>query len=101
MRTLIAGGQVVGPAGATAMDVIIDGETITALAAPGSGLATSWAAEAERVIDASGKYVLPGGIDAHTHMEMPFGGTFSACIMISAPLPAACCMARTISPSVA
>jgi dihydropyrimidinase len=78
MRTLIAGGQVVGPAGATAMDVIIDGETITALAAPGSGLATSWAAEAERVIDAAGKYVLPGGIDAHTHMEMPFGGTFSA-----------------------
>src|SRR5689334_1653340 len=78
MRTLIAGGQVVGPAGATPMDVIIDGETITALAAPGSGLATSWAAEAERVIDASGKYVLPGGNDAHTHMEMPFGGTFSA-----------------------
>jgi dihydropyrimidinase len=78
MRTLIAGGQVVGPAGATPMDVIIDGETITALAAPGSGLATSWAAEAERVIDASGRYVLPGGIDAHTHMEMPFGGTFSA-----------------------
>jgi dihydropyrimidinase len=68
MRTLIAGGQVVGPAGATPMDVIIDGETITALAAPGSGLATSWAAEAERVIDASAKYVLPGGIDAHTHM---------------------------------
>src|SRR5690348_16510272 len=78
MRTLIAGGQVVGAAGATAMDVIIDGETITALAAPSSGLATSWAAEAERVIDAAGKYVLPGGIDAHTHMEMPFGGTFSA-----------------------
>jgi dihydropyrimidinase len=78
MRTLIAGGQVVSPAGATAMDVIIDGETITALATPGSGLATSWAAEAERVIDATGKYVLPGGIDGHTHMEMPFGGTFSA-----------------------
>jgi dihydropyrimidinase len=78
MRTLIAGGQVVGPAGAAPMDVIIDGETITALAAPGSGLATSWAAESERVIDATGRYVLPGGIDAHTHMEMPFGGTFSA-----------------------
>jgi dihydropyrimidinase len=78
MRTLIAGGTVISPSGATTMDVIIDDEKITALAAPGSGLATSWAAEAERVIDASGKYVLPGGIDAHTHMEMPFGGTFSA-----------------------
>ena len=37
-----------------------------------------WAATADRIIDATGKYVLPGGIDAHTHMEMPFGGTFSA-----------------------
>ena len=33
--------------------------------------------EADTVIEAAGKYVLPGGIDAHTHMEMPFGGTFS------------------------
>src|SRR5207302_1764023 len=31
----------------------------------------------DQVIDATGRYVLPGGIDAHTHMEMPFGGTFS------------------------
>ena len=36
------------------------------------------AVAADQVIDATGKYVLPGGIDVHTHMEMPFGGTFSA-----------------------
>ena len=59
MRTLIAGGTVISPSGATTMDVIIDDEKITALAAPGSGLATSWAAESERVIDASAPLVPP------------------------------------------
>ena len=34
--------------------------------------------QADRTIDASGKYVLPGGIDVHTHLDMPFGGTTSA-----------------------
>ncbi len=33
---------------------------------------------ADRVIDAAGKYVIPGGIDVHTHMELPFGGTFAS-----------------------
>jgi dihydropyrimidinase len=78
MRILISGGTVVSTTGATALDVLADDERITGLAAPGTELAASWASAADRVIDATGKYVLPGGIDVHTHMEMPFGGTLSS-----------------------
>src|ERR1700753_4360050 len=70
MSKLIKGGTVVGPTGASAADVLVDGEKIVALFAPGLG-----PAEGVEVIDATGKYVIPGGIDAHTHMQMPFGGT--------------------------
>ena len=77
MSLLIRGGTVVSPSGATPADVLVEGEKISALAAPGSSTSVAWAASADRVIDASGLYVLPGGIDVHTHMEMPFGGTFS------------------------
>jgi dihydropyrimidinase len=78
MRTLISGGTVVSSSGTIRADVLVDGERITAVADPGSDLVTNWAAGADRVIDATGRYVVPGGIDGHTHMEMPFGGTFSA-----------------------
>ncbi|MGH3124929.1 MAG: dihydropyrimidinase, partial [Streptosporangiaceae bacterium] len=71
------GGTVVSPAGVSPADVLVEGERISALAAPGSETAVAWAAAAGQVIDATGLYVLPGGIDVHTHMEMPFGGTFS------------------------
>jgi len=74
--TLITGGTVVSATGRGQADVLIDGETIAAVLAPGSRLLGSdLAASADRVIDATGKYVIPGGIDAHTHMELPFGGT--------------------------
>ncbi len=76
MITLITNGTVVSATGASAADVLIDGETIAALLAPGSAtLGVDVAARADRVIDARGKYVIPGGVDGHTHMEMPFGGT--------------------------
>jgi dihydropyrimidinase len=71
--TLIRGGTVVSATGSSLQDVLIDGETIAALLDPNSAALAS--VVADTVIDAAGKYVIPGGIDAHTHMEMPFGGT--------------------------
>jgi dihydropyrimidinase len=52
-------------------DVFVDGEKIAAIG-------TSLELAADRIIDAAGKYVLPGGVDVHTHLDMPFGGTTSA-----------------------
>ncbi|MEU7045648.1 dihydropyrimidinase [Streptomyces varsoviensis] len=75
-RTLIKGGLVVTAAEETRADVLIEDGKIVALAASDSAYAAGWTAD--RTIDATGKYVIPGGIDAHTHMDFPFGGTFSA-----------------------
>jgi dihydropyrimidinase len=58
--------------------VLVQDERVAALAAGDSGLADTWQDGADLVVHAGGKYVIPGGIDAHTHMEMPFGGTKSA-----------------------
>jgi len=73
MRTLISGGTVVTAEGSSIADVLIDGETIVAV---GQGAELS-GATVDRTIDARGKLVIPGGIDVHTHMELPFGGTFA------------------------
>ncbi|MHB1212050.1 MAG: amidohydrolase family protein, partial [Candidatus Nanopelagicales bacterium] len=79
MTILIKNGTVVSPQGATQADVLIDGERIAAVLEPGnSTLGAALAATAGQVIDATGKYVVPGGIDGHTHMEMPFGGTVAS-----------------------
>src|SRR3954447_15389675 len=73
MRTLISNGTIVTADGSTTADVLIDGETIAQI---GRDLAGAGAA-IDETIDAAGKYVIPGGIDVHTHMELPFGGTFA------------------------
>jgi dihydropyrimidinase len=79
MKTLIKNGTVVNSTGTASADVLIDGEAIAAVLAPGSTLlGFDLEGNVDTVIDAAGKYVIPGGIDAHTHMEMPFGGTFAS-----------------------
>ncbi|HEX3702643.1 MAG TPA: dihydropyrimidinase [Vicinamibacterales bacterium] len=74
MKTLIKHGTIVTAVDQYRGDVLVDGETIaligTALDIPAENVDT--------VVDATGKYVLPGGIDVHTHLDMPFGGATSA-----------------------
>jgi dihydropyrimidinase len=78
MTTYIKNGTVISATGATALDVLIDGEIVAAVYQPGSTLATTAEGSASSVIDAAGKYVIPGGVDVHTHMELPFGGTYAS-----------------------
>jgi dihydropyrimidinase len=72
MSILIRGGVVVNHDFSRPADVLIEGETIAAI---GPKLTAPAGAE---IIDADGCFILPGGIDPHTHLEMPFMGTVSA-----------------------
>jgi dihydropyrimidinase len=72
MRTLISNGTIVSADGSYAADVLIDGEAIAQI-----GLNLGEGATVDETIDATGRWVIPGGIDVHTHMELPFGGTFA------------------------
>ncbi len=77
MATLIKGGTVVSSTGADAAEVLIDGEQIAAVLQPGSEIAAAAERGAE-VVDATGRLVVPGGVDVHTHMSLPFGGTYAS-----------------------
>lgn len=70
-KTLIKNGRIVTAADEINGDILIDGETIALI---GSGLSEKGM---DAVVDAKGLYVIPGGIDVHTHLDMPFGGTVS------------------------
>lgn len=74
MRTLIKNGTIATASELFQGDVLIEGEKISLL---GEGLGPKVGA-VDRALDATGKYVLPGGIDPHTHLDMPFGGTRSS-----------------------
>ena len=71
MGTLIQNGTVVSATGQSRCDLLIEGERIAQVAG-------SIDAAGHTVVDASGLLVMPGGIDVHTHLDMPFGGTVSA-----------------------
>ena len=71
MSVLIKGGRVITATDDYFADVFIEGEKVTQI---GKDLAV----KADQTIDATGKLVIPGGIDSHTHFDMPFGGTISA-----------------------
>src|SRR5262247_1979798 len=71
MKTLIKNGTVVTATDQYKGDILVKDEKIELVG-------TSLEMTADQVIDASGKYVLPGGIDVHTHLDMPFGGTTSS-----------------------
>jgi dihydropyrimidinase len=71
MSVLIKNGRVITATDDYFADVFIEGEKVTRI---GAGLEV----QADTVIDATGRYVVPGGIDSHTHLDMPFGGTVSA-----------------------
>jgi dihydropyrimidinase len=74
VKTLIKGGHIVTAVDSYAADILIDGETVSLIGRDLSSVVGS----PDRLIDASGKLVIPGGIDPHTHMDLPFGGTSSS-----------------------
>src|SRR5919106_4462107 len=71
MKTLIRNGRIVTAIDDYKADVLIEDETVSVIGA-------KLEMEADNSIDAAGKLVIPGGIDPHTHMELPFGGTESS-----------------------
>jgi len=71
MSTLIKNARIITAEQDYTADIYIEKEAITTIGA-------NLNIHADKVIDASGKYVIPGGIDVHTHMDMPFGGTKSS-----------------------
>jgi dihydropyrimidinase len=68
MSVLIKGGRIITAADDYVADIYVEDESVTLIG-------ESLDPPADKVIDATGKYVLPGGVDPHTHLDMPFGGT--------------------------
>src|SRR5712671_1071358 len=74
MKTLIKNGHVVTAVDSYIADILIEGSTVALIGKDLSGIAGT----PDKTIDATSKLVIPGGIDPHTHMDLPFGGTSSS-----------------------
>ena len=74
MRTLIRNGQIVTAVDSYIADILVEGETVAVIGRDLKRLVGS----VDRDLDATGKLVIPGGIDPHTHLDLPFGGTSSS-----------------------
>ena len=70
MGTLFKNGTIITAADEYQGDVLVEGEVI-------SVIGRDLPADGHEVVDCSGKYLMPGGIDVHTHLDLPFGGTIS------------------------
>src|SRR5258707_15727765 len=71
MGTLFKNGTVINAGDTFPADILVEGEKIVLLG-------QSIPEQGHKVVDAKGKYLMPGGIDVHTHLELPFGGTVSS-----------------------
>jgi dihydropyrimidinase len=71
MSLLIKNGTIVNASDIYRGDVFVENETVTTIG-------TNLSVPADKTLDATGRYVIPGGIDCHTHLDMPFGGSTSA-----------------------
>jgi dihydropyrimidinase len=89
MSVLVKNGLVVTATGSYSADVYVEGEKIKAI---GVGLTQ----KADETVDATGKYILPGAIDPHTHIDMPFMGTTSSDDWKTGSIAAACGGTTTI-----
>ncbi len=89
MSILLKNGLVVTSTGSYIADVFVDGEKIKSI---GTGMPV----KADETVDATGKYILPGAIDPHTHIEMPFMGTTSSDDWKTGSVAAACGGTTTI-----
>ncbi|HVB72117.1 MAG TPA: dihydropyrimidinase [Ktedonobacteraceae bacterium] len=92
MRTLISNGHIITATDDYMGDILIEDERIAALGSPGAFVA----AQVDSVTDARGKYIFPGAIDVHTHMELPLPTTVASDDFETGTIAAACGGTTTI-----
>src|SRR5258708_12130440 len=92
MHTLITNGRIVTATDDFPGDILINNEQIVAVASPG----TFASLQADTVLDAQGKYIFPGAIDVHTHMELPLPATVASDAFETGTIAPSCVVLTTI-----